>query len=190
MMILTITMLIAAAVYRLMPAGFHPYNLAPLGAMALMGGMYFGRRFALWVPLAVLAVTDLALNSQAGYPLFFWPRLIDYGAFVLIGLMGLWARDRRLTAKFGAAVSTPFLFYVISNFGVWLTGLNLANQPYPKTMAGLLECYAAGLPFLRGTLFGDYLFIGLFAGIAVIAARTADGHEPVVTPELDQSTSK
>jgi Family of unknown function (DUF6580) len=115
----------------------------------------------------------LLLNTQMGYPILYWPRAFDYGAFVLVGLLGLWLRERKTGAKMAAAVATPFLFFFISNFAVWLFGLNLANEYYPKTFAGLLGCYAAGLPFLRGTVIGDWAFMAVFALAVVLARRTA-----------------
>jgi hypothetical protein len=164
-------MILGAAAYRLAP---HPYNIAPLGAMALVGGLYFGRRYALWVPLIALAATDLILNQQAGYPVLYWPRAFDYSAFLLIGALGLWARQRSFGTKLGSVAATPFMFYLISNFGVWLFGLNLANQFYPKTVTGLTECYVAGLPFLRGTMIGDWAFVAAF-GVAMVAAKSTAG---------------
>jgi hypothetical protein len=167
-MILAILMVLGAGIFRLAAFEFHWWNIAPLAAMSLIGGMYLGRRYALWVPLAVLMLTDLILNVQMGYSLIYWPRAFDYGAFLLIGLLGLWARDRKLGVKIGAAFATPFLFFLISNFAVWLFGLNLANAPYAKTFSGLAECYTAGLPFLRGTVIGDWAFMALFALTAVL----------------------
>jgi len=63
--------------------------------MALIGGMYLGRRMALWVPLAVLVLTDLILNVQMGYPQFYWRGAFDYAAFLLVGLLGLWVRKSK-----------------------------------------------------------------------------------------------
>jgi membrane-associated HD superfamily phosphohydrolase len=173
-MILAILMVLGAGLFRLAAHEFQWWNVAPIGAMALLGGMYLGRRHALWVPLAVLASTDLVLNAAMGYPILYWPRLVDYGAFAVIGLLGLWARERKPAMKIGAALATPFAFFLISNFAVWLFGLNLANEQYPKTLAGLLACYAAGLPFLRGTMIGDWAFMTLFA-LAVLLVRRAAG---------------
>jgi hypothetical protein len=172
-MMLAILMVLGAAAFRLAGNEFHWWNIAPLAAMALLGGMYFGRRYALWVPLVVLAISDLILNAWMGYQLFYAPRVIDYAAFAGIGVLGLWARSRTNIVRVGAAVATPFLFFLVSNFGVWLFGLNLANTYYPKTVAGLVECYTAGLPFLRGTLMGDWAFMGLFALAFVLAKQAA-----------------
>jgi hypothetical protein len=180
-MILVILMMLATAIYRLLSHNWNAtlspenamWNVAPFGAMALLGGIYFGRKYALWVPLAALAATDLVLNRLMGYPLFHLPRLIDYGVFAVIGLLGLWARSRGRVIKISAAVATPFAFYLISNFGVWLFGLSLANAPYPKTFAGLADCYAAGLPFLRGTLIGDWAFMAIFVAVVMLVKNTS-----------------
>jgi hypothetical protein len=160
-MILAILMVLGAGIFRLAAHEFQWWNIAPLAAMALIGGMYLGRRFA-------LVFTDLILNVQMGYPALYWPRAFDYGAFLLVGLLGLWARERKLGVKIGAALATPFLFFLISNFAVWLFGMNLENAPYAKTFSGLAECYAAGLPFLRGTVIGDWAFMAVFALTAVL----------------------
>jgi hypothetical protein len=180
-MILAILMVLGAGIFRLAAHEFQWWNIAPLAAMALIGGMYLGRRFALWVPLAVLALTDLILNVQMGYPAIYWPRAFDYGAFLLVGLLGLWARERKLGVKIGAALATPFLFFLISNFAVWLFGMNLGSVPYARTFSGLGECYAAGLPFLRGTVIGDWAFMSVFALTAVLVQHfsTARQHELV-----------
>jgi hypothetical protein len=160
--------LVAAIVaFRFLP---HPANVAPIGAFALVGGFYLGKRHALWVPFAALFLSDLFLNQQAGYAAFHWPRLIDWAAFLLIGMAALAVRERGWKTKFAATFATPFFFFAVSNFGVWLTGISLAGTPYPKTLAGLAECYVAGLPFLRGTMLGDWGFAALFIGLMHVAA--------------------
>lgn len=172
-MALAILMVVVAGIFRLVAHESQWWNIAPLAAMALLGGMYLGRRYALWVPLTVLALTDLVLNARMGYPIFYWARVFDYGAFVVVGLLGLGARERKLGTKIGAAMATPFVFFLISNFAVWLFGLNLTNGHYPKTLTGLLDCYAAGLPFLRGTMIGDWAFMVVFALAALLVQRAA-----------------
>jgi len=152
---------------RLLP---HPENFSPVGAFALVGGFYLGKRHALWVPFAALFISDLFLNLNAGFSAIYWPRAIDWAAFIIIGLAALAVRERGWKMKLGATLGTPFFFFTVSNFGVWLSGINLAGSPYAKTTAGLAECYAAGLPFLRGTVLGDWGFAALFTGVMMLAA--------------------
>lgn len=168
-MFLIVSLVAAIVAFRLLP---HPENFAPIGAFALIGGFYLGKRHALWVPVAALFVSDLVLNSRAGYSVFHWPRLIDWSAFLLIGLAALAVRERGWKPRLGTVIAAPFFFFAVSNFGVWLTGLNLAGVPYAKSLAGLAECYLAGLPFLRGTVLGDWGFVALFAGVLHLASRS------------------
>ncbi len=164
--------------FRFMP---HPENVAPIGAFALMGGFYLNKRFALAVPVLVLVLSDLVLNAQMGYPVFHAPRLLDYSAFLVIGMAGLALRDRSWKFQLGGAVSVPLFFYAVSNLGVWLTGLSLSGQPYARTFAGLVECYVAGLPFLRGSMLGDWGFMALFAAVMAVAAANSRTERAVAT---------
>jgi hypothetical protein len=41
---------------------------------------------------------------------------------------------------------------------------------YPRTFAGLLECYAAAIPFFRNSVVSDLMFAGAFFGAAALVA--------------------
>jgi hypothetical protein len=148
------------AIYRIAP---HLPNLTPVGAMFVLGGLYLGGGFA-WMaaPFAGLVISDTVLNlAYDGRP-FHAERLVDYVAFALIALAARWAAERPLPWRIAAMVGAPVAFFLLSNLGVWAGGGSLAGEPsYPRTLAGLMECYTAALPFFRGTLFGDWLFAGV-----------------------------
>ena len=163
-----ITLLLTLVIFRFIP---HPANLAPTGAIALMGGLYLGKRWALALPLLTLILSDSLLNLQMGSPVFVWGRLVDYGAFLLIGLAGLGLRGHGLPGKLSAALATPFFFFFVSNLGVWLFGLGIGGIPYTKDFSGLLACFTAALPFLSGTFLGDWGFMALFASSMLMLAR-------------------
>jgi len=57
-------------------------------------------------------------------------------------------------------ITAGVVFYIISNFGVWMTG-NL----YPKTFAGLIMSYEAGLPFFRNTILGNVFYSFVLFGL-------------------------
>jgi hypothetical protein len=82
-----------------------------------------------------------------------------------------------------AAVAAAAFFFLASNFQVWLMGHGTA---YPKTLAGLLACYIAGIPFAWNTLFGNLLFSGLLFGGVELSSATA-GRASVSL--LDRSTT-
>lgn len=140
--------IILAALLRLIP---HPANVAPIAAMALFGGMYVDKKYALVIPLLALFLSDSVIGFYNGMPFI-------YGSFLLIGALGLLSR-RYLSPQIIILTTflSSFLFFLITNFGVWLLG-----SIYPKTIEGLLLCYTAALPFFRNTIVGDFLFMGVF----------------------------
>lgn len=136
----------------------HLPNMTPVGAAVLFGGAYLGKRYALLVPLAILLATDLVIGLHATIP-FTW------GSFLLIGLLGLWLRDRKRPLPIiGAAAAGSTLFFLVTNFGVWAV-----SGMYPKDLGGLLTAYVAALPFYGNMLVGDLLYVGaLFGGYEAI----------------------
>jgi hypothetical protein len=148
--------IVSAAAMRLLP---HPPNFTPIGAMALFSGAYLGRRaLAFAAPLGALLLSDLILGFYPGM-------LIQYASVALIVLLG-WAVLKRITliGVGGAALATSVLFFVLTNFGVWLF-----SGMYPQTLAGLAACYVAAIPFFQNTLAGDLFFSAvLFGGFALL----------------------
>lgn len=147
-----LTLIIAAAFSRFVP---HPWNWTALGAAALLSGSRFDNVWAgVLVPVAALFVSDLILGFHSTIAFV-------YGAMILISLLA-WVFRARLTEWKGiavAATSSSLLFFFITNFGVWAV-----DTFYPHTMAGLMECYGAGLPFLASQALGDLFYCGIFFG--------------------------
>lgn len=81
-------------------------------------------------------------------------------------MIGLVLKPRRnfLTVPL-ASISASLLFFLITNFGVWLDPTSF----YPKGLFGLTQSYIMGLPFLKNTLMGDLFFTGiLFLGYELL----------------------
>ena len=169
----------ALAIYRIAP---HLPNLTPVGAMFVLGGLYLGRKLV-WMaaPFAALLASDAVLNlAYDGRP-FHPERIVDYLAFALIALAARWTAQRPLPWRIAAVLGAPVAFFLISNFGVWAGGGSLLGEPsYPRTLAGLMDCYTAALPFFRGTLFGDWLF----AGVGMLALEGLRSRETTVACSL------
>jgi hypothetical protein len=168
-LIVLITMVLAAAASRLIP---HPPNLTSITAVALFGGAYFSdRRLAFLVPLAALFLSDLILGFYAHME-------VVYLSFALIVCVGLWLQKRRSTIYIvGAALASSILFFLLTNFGVWAL-----ESLYPKTMAGLLACYVAAIPFFQNTLQGDLFFTAaLFGGFTLLERSFPKLREPRMT---------
>lgn len=141
-----------AALLRLLP---HPPNVAPIAAMALFGGVYLNKKYALIFPLLALFISDLFIGFYGASMMAF-----VYGSFLLTGCIGIFLKNHKKPAVIiAASLFSSLLFYLITNFGVWLTG-----TLYPKTLSGLLESYIMAIPFFRNTLIGDLLYTGIFFG--------------------------
>jgi len=52
------------------------------------------------------------------------------------------------------------VFFLVSNLGVWVS-----TEMYAKSWTGLIDCYAAGVPFFRYTLSGDLIYSGISFGV-------------------------
>jgi hypothetical protein len=63
-----------------------------------------------------------------------------------------------------AAAASSVSFFVVSNFAVWAAW----PQMYPRTVAGLIACYQAAIPFFRGTALGDLFFSLAMFGVPVL----------------------
>lgn len=154
----------------------HPFNFTPVGAIGLFAGSWCSPRIAWAVPLVALFVSD-AVNG------FYDPVVM---VFVYLGFLGgpllgrvLLAKQRTLARYAVAVLAAASIFYLVSNFGMWLSSVSA----YPRTLAGLLECYWAGLPYFRMTLLGDLFYGFLLFGAAELlnrlqADRRFDGPHP------------
>ena len=141
---------------RLVP---HPWNATPVMAIALFGGTYLSKRWAILLPLAIVAASDFLIGWHNTVP-FTW------GAFALTGMLAWWIRRQPTAFRIAAsALGGSMLFFVITNFGVWVAG-----GLYPATPAGLWQCYLAAIPFFRSTVLGDLVYTAaLFGGFAAVS---------------------
>ena len=143
----------------------HSWNFTPVIAIALFGGVYLKKKqLAIMLPLALFAVTDMILG-------FHQVMFFTWGSVVLIAGMGLWVqKNKNLTTVLGGGLASAVLFFVVTNFGVWLV-----SGMYPLTPAGLRTCFVLAVPFFRGTLLGTFVYgFVLFGAYEAIAARVKD----------------
>ncbi len=173
-LMIAVVLILVAAFSRLIP---HPPNFTPLAAMALAGGVYLDRRFALLVPLMALFLTDAILG-------FHNLMAFVYGSFLAIGLLGFWLRNhKKPVVVFGSALASSVLFFIVTNFGVWaMDGATL----YPKTLAGLIECYTLAIPFFRNTLLGDLVYTGALFGLFEVVNRFVPVTGDMISSKTDR----
>jgi hypothetical protein len=152
------------ALFTVLPPAAQPWNVSVIGALSLFvaARLPFTQAllFILTAILAKDAVVFLALRMEP-YPLS-WVLFLGYAACGWAFLRTTAAPLKIGTVTLGASM----LFFTVSNFASWLE----QALPYGYSFAGLIDCFAAGVPFYRGTLIGDVVFsAGLFGTHAVLS---------------------
>ncbi len=168
---LAFVFVVLAIAVRLDPT--HLLSFTPVGAALL----YFGARGPkklVWLPLTMFAATDVYLtvfHYQYAFTPDHYVTWVWYAGILLLG--ALLRRNAGALQVLGASLATAISFFVVSNFAVWAVW-----PDYPKTFAGLVECYTLGLPFFRREVVSDVLFSAVFFGLpalaGVLASRRAE----------------
>jgi hypothetical protein len=160
---------IAAVLSRIVP---HPWlNFTAVGA----GLLYFGAKRSLgwiFVPVLALAATDYYLTVFTyNYAFHVDAYLVTWAWYAAVVVLGYILLRKKITvARVGTgAVLAPTSFFLLSNYAVWV-----GSPMYPHTFAGLMTCYAAGLPFYRNDLISTAVFCALAFGLPVLARRMAE----------------
>lgn len=138
----------------------HAWNFTPVIALALFGGVYLKKKQALIFPLALLAISDIILGFHE--TMFF-----TWGTILMIVGIGFWVkRNKSLTTIVGGGLASAVLFFITTNFGVWLV-----SGMYPMTWAGLVDCFVLALPFFRNELMSTFIYgVVLFGSYEAVAA--------------------
>lgn len=131
---------------RLVP---HGWNFTAIGAIALVSGLLISNRvLSFLVPLVALIISDLFIGFHNTVPFV-------YGAYVLIAALGFaFNQQKQFKNILAMSVASSLIFFVISNFGVWVVGDGLG---YAKNFSGLMECFAMGVPFYRNQFLSDLI---------------------------------
>ncbi|MCX8111598.1 MAG: hypothetical protein N3E49_00150 [Bacteroidia bacterium] len=141
-------LLIIGLVGRLVP---HPPNFTPVEAVALFGGAWLSPFWlSLLVPLGVMAISDLILGWHNLWP-FTW------GGMLIGTYLGHYVmQTHRWVSVAGTATLQATLFFLLTNFGVWIGGY------YGHTFTGLITCYVAAIPFYHYQVLGALSYSTLF----------------------------
>jgi hypothetical protein len=152
------------------------WNVTPMAGIAIAAGAAFPNPLvAASVPLVALALGNLALPAYGSltmaavvYAATVWPVLM--GRLLAVG--DGW-KSVRWVAAAGSALASSLVFFATTNLAYWWV-----SGEYPHTVAGLVACYAAALPFYRWMPVGDVawtavILTGLSASFA--ALRTSRG---------------
>jgi hypothetical protein len=162
---LAIALLLIGLSARFLP---HVPNFSPVLAIALFGGVYLRRSQVLWMPLALMILTDMVLGPHVTMP-FTWASVFA------ASLIGLWARRNPNASRIvGGSVASAVIFFLVTNFGCWLTG-------YPLTQEGFVTCFALAVPFFRMTVVSTLMYaLVLFGVYELVSRRVKDTRLAVV----------
>ena len=125
----------------------HPPNFTSLIALSFYIPAIFGIRF---IPVLIFSffLTDLIIGFHS--TIFF-----TWGSIIFIGLMSkffIFNISNRITGSLLGA----FLFFLITNFGVWSIG------SYGYSFEGLIACYTLAIPFFGQTIASTLLYAFIF----------------------------
>ena len=177
-----ILLIVVASLYRVWDG--RPFGFAPQIAMAIFGGAVIGdKRLAFVLPLLSILVSDLlyqllyinGLTTIAGFYEGQWQMYLLYAGLIVFGFLMKKVNFRNVV---GFSLGGSLLFFIISNFLVWLGGGGLGR---PQTFDGLMLCYADAIAFYRdyglingfagNIFFGDLFFSGLLFGSFYLIAK-------------------
>ena len=149
--IFPISLILILAFARLIP---HPPNFTPIIAVAILSSYFFRN---IYLSISTILVSMLLADFVIG---FYKDMLFVYVSLLLIPIIFSKIKSKiNYKNLFIFGFGGSFIFYLVSNFGVWSVG-NL----YTKDINGLVECYYLAIPFFKNTLFSTifYSYFGLF----------------------------
>ncbi len=156
---LAIGLTVLSGVARLLP---HPPNFTPVGSMSLFAGARVPGWLAYLLPVLVMAITDPLVGGYSrATPLI-------YLSFLISVWIGRRVGKSESAIRIGAAAFLCSLqFFLITNLPSWFIG-----TLYPRTLAGLGECYLAALPFFGRTLGAELFYSAILFGLYAWLSRT------------------
>jgi len=164
-----VLLVVIASLYRIMPG--RPLGFAPQIAMALFSGSIVrDKKFSFLLPILSMLVSDiiyevlfqLNISELAG---FYNGQLINYILFGAVTVIGFMIKKENLLHIAAGSIAGATFYFVLSNFVVWIGGgLALNNLPYARSWDGLMESFAAGLPFYKGSLYATLFFSAVLFG--------------------------
>jgi hypothetical protein len=136
-------------------------GFSPVIAVALFSGMIIKEKNVSFIlPLLAVLISDLLIQFLYEQNKFPYPGIYDgqwrnYLVLLSATIVGWALKGRNYASLFIGAVAAPTVFFLFSNFSVWLAG----EVIYSKDLNGLLTSYINGLPFYRNALIATFVFL-------------------------------
>lgn len=137
-------------------------GFSPVIAIALFSGFIIkqkGNSFLL--PLIAVFISDAIMHllfvlGKFDYAGFYDGQWKNYLILLSATLIGWLLKGKKLSHIGLGAVTAPTVFFLLSNFGVWLSAKEVF---YTNNFSGLMTCYTAALPFYKNALIATIVFL-------------------------------
>lgn len=144
------------------------HHVTPMVAIGLVAGTVFTNPLvALSVPVAALAASNLFLPAYGSFLM----AVVVFAATAWPALLGCFVpgiRGGRTWTWLGGALAHSLVFFVSTNLAYWWI-----SDDYPRTAAGLIQCFTMALPFYRWMPLGDAGWSLAALGLVRAAAAAA-----------------
>ena len=137
---ISVGILFALSASRFIP---HPPNFTSLLALSFYVPALLGTRF---IPALMLSfiLTDIVIG-------FHNTTFFTWGSVLVIGLISNYFKNSTLKRLSGALIGA-FMFFIITNLGVWSIG------SYGYTLVGFITCFTLAIPFFAYSLISTLFF--------------------------------
>jgi len=172
-------LILLAVVARIVNHELHIYHLAPVAALGLFSGSVVNnKKVAYMLPLLAMFISDayiqLFTTMQGFYDI---SQFFVYGAMAIITFLGTTMKNRKALRVAGYSIAGSAIFFILSNFGTFLTGY------WGLDINGLVTTYLMALPFYSAegskfffnTFIGDLAFSGMLFGAYAILKQAVEG---------------
>ncbi|MFP5040072.1 DUF6580 family putative transport protein [Parasediminibacterium sp. JCM 36343] len=139
-------------------------GFSPVIAIALFSGMMVkDKSTSFLLPLLALFISDLIIEVLFRVHLFpfaglYTYQLLNYSLLLITTLLGWALKGKTYTNVFIGAIAAPTLFFLLSNFSVWVS----AQLTYSRDINGLVACIVNGLPFYKHSVAATLIYLPSF----------------------------
>lgn len=159
----------------------HLPNFTSMSATALFAGAKLTKKQAFLIPILSLLVSDYLLLYIHPFSeptitlnhIYSITNLIHtttpyvWSSFIISSLIGSYLKKHHdFLSVTSSCCLTSIQFFIITNFGVWATGM------YDRNISGLIESYISGLPFFKFSLLGDLFYTYTLFSLFALAQKT------------------
>ncbi len=145
-------------------------NIEPVLAIAMMAGLVLGGLWALIVPLAIMFLSDWAINAMHYGTTFTWQQLVGISLFTWTGMMFVGYIGTRMKPTFlfrmkGVAVFTGVAVILTILYDLWtLVGYKLIVPDM-----SIYVMFMAQVPFTIMHILSTLIFVPLFGTMYIYA---------------------